>query len=407
MAKKTMDAADMSAAGLPLNPYDGEELTPDLEAELLEESKTKESPEAHLARVAVPVDFEGDDLTSAMLEAPIDVSKLPSWRGADCGIGAKLNDAIGGGLRRGTVLLIGAASAGGGKTAFAQQLVEGLALRSVSIAKGKALGPLTPVLVLSEMRSVDLRMRAMARWGGINSKIIANPMHKERLEHELQIARARAELAPIRDYLRTAELVPGMSAEVLALELTGLMREWCRVIEERHPDCEVWPVVLIDPIQRWQDAKKGEVEALNDLAERLGAMTRREGMILIATSDTNKQSATQEDDGNAPPSGILRGSYKLLHCVDAALVLRSIPSTIKAWPEAYESDASGAGVTRVDVAKSRLGDTWPNEPGKAWFAYQRWCGRFTPRGEPEDVEKPTNGATKAKAPKSRYEVGNP
>ena len=54
-------------------------------------------------------------------------------------------------------------------------------------------------------------------------------------------------------------------------ELRRLVGAWKSHLSAAH-HCDVWPVVIIDPIQRFQETSRGEVEALGDLIEALGSV---------------------------------------------------------------------------------------------------------------------------------------
>jgi len=152
---------------------------------------------------------------------------------------------------------------------------------------------------------------------------------------------------------------------------------WRDELAARHRGHEVWPVVVVDPLQRWQDPELGEVEALNSLAEDLDALADEHGWIVLLSSDTNKASAaaTAGEEGNA--ASIFRGSYKLFHACDALLLMKA---------ERIEKGAELPPTRRVtvEIAKNRNGPAW----GEAFYEWHPASGRFEPR-EAERDERPS------------------
>ena len=134
-------------------------------------------------------------------------------------------------------------------------------------------------------------------------------------------------------------------------------------------------MVILDPVQRWQDPTKGEVEALNDLVESIGEFAQRKGRewIVFLTSDTNKGTAAGQTSGGVRQEAIagFRGSYKLMHLVDSAIYLHRINALNK---------GSGRVVLETVLVKNRWGTTrgpWPH------FQWTPWNGRFEPWTEAE------------------------
>lgn len=307
----------------------------------------------------------------------VSVAHLPGWPGASPsghGIGSYLDGVLGGGICPGYLLAIGAARAGAGKTAFAMQLADGLALRSVEVAAGEADGPLTPVLVLSEMSVAALTWRTLSRWTGVSSRDFRAGATAEddsafgggnyvwdqaraALDGPLGAARER--------FLATWQA--GGSGKSLLTAIAGAVARWRDDLARVHR-CDVWPVVVVDPIQRWQDASLTEVEALNELVESLAERANRDGWIGILTSDTNKVTAGNKRAGSSQEEAgfAFRGSYKLLHLVDAAIFLRR---------------ADESGIESV-IVKNRWGTVDPSE-GTPRFRWHPKTGRFTPSSSEE------------------------
>ena len=343
------------------------------------------SPEEK-ARAELVAKLEGDAPTLATLYGSeqltrdnerelVSLARLPKWPGGPAvghGWGTKLDEMLGGGVCPGYLLAVGAASAGAGKTAWVHQLADGLALRTAELLDQNQEGPLTPVLFLSEMRPDALTWRSLGRWTGRNaSDFRAGGSHPEReavmnAAHEAlggALGRSRAFVRYWQGEKRGRDL---------AGALANLLRTWTEQLQAEHPDREVWPVVVMDPLQRFRDhAGAGEVDAVNELVATIGAQARRDGWVVLLTSDTNKASATGattegRDKRNVLEEGAaaLRGTYQLTHEADAVLYLRR------------EDDRSG--VVRAHVVKNRWGKL--SEPdGKDSPAYT-WEGaamRFT------------------------------
>jgi len=301
------------------------------------------------------------------------------------GWGADLDRQLGGGLGPGDVLAIGAGSAGAGKTALVMQLADGLALRSAAIAADTICGPLTPTVLLSEMDPRALARRTLARLCGVPARIFRSGKAAERCREDVAGAYALAArhlepggaFARMTTWQRTARPVVrgGGMLELLEHEVQALRDELARV----HPGREIWPVVVIDPLQRWQDPERSEVEALNELSEELDQLADTHGWIVLLTSDTNKTTAAAVSgkgtngsrDRNADRSGAspdtFRGSYKLQHACDAVLAMTAA--------EAYDP-ASRTRDVFIEVLKNRNGPSnLPQEkcarlrwhPASGWF----------------------------------------
>lgn len=268
----------------------------------------------------------------------LSMAKLPTkpLGGWDCGHGwgEAINSAIGGGITKGFMVAVGASSAGAGKTAFMMQLAEGLAARNLdAISSGQ--GPITPVLVLSEMPWRALCWRSMARHLSINYQVF-------RLGQDYQIAgmdRAATGDAIYPEIIERVEnFLDGDGKQIYtflrhfdASRQSGpslietaetILDAWVAELEMVWPGREIWPVLVLDPIQRFQDGSMSEVESLNQISEELLRLASSRGTICFLTSDTNKAAAKGTKDADPDGAGAFRGSYKLLHTVDVAMVLR-------------------------------------------------------------------------------------
>ncbi len=307
---------------------------------------------------AVPRPLSVDMLRRARTRELLSVADLPLRHG----LGEDFDRALGGGLAPGDLVAIGASNAGAGKTALAMQIADGLALRSVELVRTGAPGVVTPMLLVSEIAPEDLACRTIARCAMVPHAILLAGRTAERYLGAAEVDRvyrAAEELVrgPLAD-LPNWQLVvqPGVARDLLAAvtDMLGVLRERTA---RTHPDREVWPILVVDPIQRWLDPETPEVEALSRLAEDLDAAADREGWIILATSDTTKASATGESIGGV---AALRGSMKLLHACDAVLLLE---------PGERVEDAGTPRAARVECLKSRRGPAGATVP-LAW-----WAGR--------------------------------
>lgn len=318
------------------------------------------------------------------------------------GWGPVFNQFMGGGLSPGDLVGVGAASAGAGKTAFLMQLADGLALRCSRIISGEESGPLTPVLLLSEL-SPDALARRQLTWAvevpgylpsvsifraGQNnpeSKPLYEEARRQLRTHEdaKELGEAPGRVFQIRQWQRqvsssrflelarkTAKQTGASFSVALVEQLRYLVKEWRSLLTESFGG-EVWPVVVLDPVQRWQEAGRNELESLNELARALDDAADQDGFIVFFSSDTNKTSAKGELDGDPMEvgAGLFRGSYTLLHCADVALYL--------ARPEGDARDP--VRIVPVRLFKNRHGQSF----GEALFRWRPRTGKFVPLSELE------------------------
>mgnify|MGYP003376022402 CR=1 FL=1 len=355
--------------------------------------------------------YSAEMLADDMRRPRQSVAALPVWPGGPThghGWGRALDRALGG-LVPARVILLGAAGAKAGKTSFLMQLVDGLALLTAERAEGRGgAGPLLPVLVLSEMTPAALTWRTLGRWVGCSSRIFGAAPDAEldgaegltderRAEEERRIAEKQAEglaalseggaLAASRCFLRCSTLT-GPEAVRSAGRALDAWREALSAETGR----EVWPVLVVDPAQRFAAGDAGEVEALNALCDAIRAEADARKLVVLMTSDTNKAAAKGDPeaggrDAAQEVAATLRGSYKLSHIVDAALVLRPVEDA-EALP--------GGAARKVEVLVGL--NRWGPSGQAAAFSYAPASGRFEASDEPARARQAT--ATEEKARKA-------
>lgn len=341
--------------------------------------------------------FTLGDLEEAERRDLLALAELPEGHGW----GAELDRMLGGGLAPGMLVALGASRAGAGKTAFLMQLADGLALRCADLtesANADPSAPLTPVLILSEMSARDLGFRTLGRLLGKPARLFRSgpaamreerafledscndPDAKSKAEANVaelfhcakEEAREGGRLHRIATWQRLGR--PDASgAGMLDLVAVGV-EAWREELATKYRR-EVWPVVFVDPIQRWQSPGP-EVEALNELVETLDALADQHGWIAFVTSDTNKDAAkvatvrkSNEPERLASPA-LFRGSYKLHHTADVVMVIQPMMVEMRGGRESWAA---------VALDKNR----WGPIDDRAFFRWDRPSGRFEPIPEAE------------------------
>lgn len=366
---------------------------------------------------------------------PIDT--LPSWANytgeldgtvpTGHGWGEVLNTALGGGLAPQYFCVLGAEQAKGGKTALAEQLLFGLALRTAAVVAGHASGPRVVPYYVGEMwqgseddqltPSRQLAHRDLARWLGVDGNLfrrgdetggeapgirrLAEQLHRDPGELAVEVlevaneaiesgpfyrARQFSHLFNVRALLSSHDQQETKGPPVDHRRGVPLLRSIvAAILQDRERKAkawgcdqrEIWPLLFIDPIQRFQASGDNAVSALDEFVEELRAVCDEHGLIVLATSDTNKDSAKGGVPKDATPfaraAWVFRGSYKLLHLPDSALVL-SVE-----WPK----DDQGTPKGRVWVGLNRWGA--PRfEP--AYFDFVAEAGRYVPTTAPVEPD---------------------
>lgn len=354
-------------------------------------------------------DSLGADLRRELLSC----ARLPLWLGPDGepdrtsphghGLGEQFDEVLGGGLSPKYMAVVGAESAKNGKSALVFQVAVGHALRSALVLSGALSGPVVVPYVLSEMNPAALTWRDLGRWLGVDSNLFRRGRDRahtapglrrlaERIGREPRSLAAeflaRADLALREGPLaRARELITIVQTRALKgpedHEGPGRPRDHRRgvlllshlaeaVRRDRARKAKAWgrtedqilPLILIDPMQRYQREGDGDaVGALDELVEEARHVADEDELVVIATSDTQKDSAKGlQNRGRMTPfqlaAHVFRGSYKLLHLPDLALVLRV------EWPEVPGTPARAS----LQAALNRWGipqatpaeyDFWP------------------------------------------------
>lgn len=334
------------------------------------------------------------------------------------GVGEHFSAMLGHGLRPGEMLAIGAASAGAGKTAWLMQLVDGLALRNERVLAGDEATwgkVLTPLLVASEMSIQALTWRSLARWTGHSATIFRGgrtvlERRSSRLKEEALQAWAEADTAlqPSAEFARSRawlRLVNPTRAGSLLVEngpqrlVAGLAADveaW-RDKLAKETGREVVPVVVLDPLQRYQGSEDA-IDALNALSRALCSSTVERQWITLVTSDTNKASAKGDNKGSdvEDATAVFRGSYNLMHEVTAAVSLRRVEV-----PLSQIDQQGGVRVVEAVFAKQRWGSAahpWPR------FVFDGQTMRFFPLTR-EETEKALEDAKQRTAAANEWKLG--
>ena len=303
----------------------------------------------------------------------------------------------------GDVVTFGAAGAGAGKTSFALQLADGLALRSAELAEDAASRePLTPVLTLTEMPEASVHYKLLARICDVPASVFRAGAAAERMENDATRGstdqaydKARREIENgLFDKLAPWQRIgrPKTSGAEMLGEVVDEIQRWRAELRVAYPGRDVWPVVLVDPIQRWQSQGLSEVESLNALVETLDSLADEYGWIAIITSDTNKVAAVGKEEADRRGPNVFRGSYKLFHASEAVMLLDAAPP---------EPNTIIRQMT-ITIEKNRNGSAF----GEATFRWNPATGLFTPEGEGRSPAR-TATASKSKASKNHLRSPTP
>jgi len=349
------------------------------------------------------------------------------------GFGPEIDKALAGGLRPGYFAVLGAKTAKAGKTALADQLIDGLGLRSLDVLAKLARGEPTKDLIvvrydLSEMSDGDMADRQLGRWLGIDSTTFrrgdqahlapgilrrAPDLHIPPRQLADMVIEAGGDaleigrLADLRDLRATVDI--GVFPSKADLEkdtdcqagvhmlrrAATFIKTDRRVLAElwNVPESQICPLLFVDPIQRFQGSGDGDaVGALDGFAKALKEAATELRAIVFATSDTNKDSATSTAKRNASDktgkdtrsqgervASTLRGSYGLTHGADLTLVL-----DIDDRPE----DLKPGQLIKVCLITGA--NRWLARAISIPLYFDPETGRYTPRAEDADPAAATD-----------------
>lgn len=333
-----------------------------------------------------PQTYTQDEVKKSFFAPATSVHSLPGMVGgrmvSDLGWGEVFDNFTNGGLKKGTFVLIGAKGAGYGKTGFLLQVGwDGFALRNDYIVKNKITKePLLPALLLSEMSAEAIRCRSLGKlmrepYEGFSSFPAAMKLFKVNEEGALR------KFKEVATFIEEEKLNERMSFWQSYLNSTHLsetgegshninhsikvivsqMEEMKLRTERAYPEWKgnVWPVLLLDPIQRFSGGGGNEIDSLSRFSEKLYEYTRDLGWITMATSDTTKSAATSKGESHGDA---FRGSYKLMHSCDIAVKLEALPGHDKENPQP---------TIALKFDKNRS-----NVPGDIHYTWHRAVGLF-------------------------------
>lgn len=358
----------------------------------------------------IEADFEREPLDWAALPGNLNFAGLPDESvPTGNGIGEWLNEGLGGGLTPGYFLVIGAKRAKGGKTAFMDQALTGLGMAGakayLAALAGESAGPIMIPFVLSEMPLKDLEQRGAARYIGCDqsifrrgkaghlakgvvawaNKVRISPqqMHRQiqdrmrveaRKDSLFNVARRlRRYISPTR-FPEGERLGPKMLERVAAI----IRHRRAQVAQETGRDInDIWPILFVDPLQRYGDHEGGDVTSIDVMLNGLRTIANDDRVIVIATSDTNKVSASEGKPAkreekllpDAMVAKVTRGTYGIGHIPDAVIAIEVEPGNVSQDPYELERRA------QIYVGLSRW-SAGSDEP----FPYRYFprSGRFVP-----------------------------
>jgi hypothetical protein len=314
-------------------------------------------------------DDQGPDWHALLTPRPCNVSRLREREHLQFvplaelpeghGMGEVFDESTGGGLAPGSLVGIGAAGTGAGKTALLMQILDGMALRSALAATDpEAAVPLTPVAIFSEMAADDLEVRTLGRLLDVPGTVFAAGRSARRWHKwawvDDQFNRAAALMEPGATYHRIAAWqrytrAGSCAGPSFVRAAEAAVAAWVEEIAARYPGREIVPVLAIDPVNSFLPLDgRSEVETLGELTALLDELADRRRWICAFTAETNKTSAVAAGNGNTggTAAAVFRGTMQLLHRCDLALVL-----------EAGDPDPDGVRPVTLTFDKNRSGRT--------------------------------------------------
>ena len=274
----------------------------------------------------------------------IDIDKYAAQiKGRDVlGWGKQMSEYLGG-VHQGSCIGISANGAGMGKTSYLQQLLDAIALRNDWVIKNNLLEePIMPIVIVSELDKYELKLRTLGRYMGVPYSALRSKRRAVRLlklsEEEADAFKEQAEAfargeglgerfkpwVHILDPKDRAEFRTTLESDLFILKSET---------EISYPAWKgkVWPVVALDPLQRWVANEGDTILGAGSLAIWFRGVCRKHGYIGFFTSDTNKASAAANKEGLTMDqaqsmTGVeaFRGSQEIMHAATAAVVLYRI-----------------------------------------------------------------------------------
>jgi ribonuclease HI len=295
---------------------------------------------------AVPirkVQFETlDDYTLDWKNHPtIDVDSYPCCIAGKevVGWGKQMSEYLGG-LHQGSLIGISANGAGMGKTSYLQQLLDAIAMRNhYVLSNGLVEEPLMPILVLSELDRYELKLRTLGRYMNVPYSALRSRRRAMRLlklspeeadqlkEKAEEFARVEELSVRLRPWVYTLDPKDRTQVREIVESDLYLLRTNVENVFEQWKG-KVWPVIAMDPLQRWVASESDTIMGAGALAIWLRNLCRRNGYIGFFTSDTNKASAAANKEGLTldqaqAQTGVeaFRGSQEIMHAATSAIVL--------------------------------------------------------------------------------------
>lgn len=334
----------------------------------------------------------GEDLTH--LRDILAARPLLSFERA--GLGAWADAVLGGGVKPGEMIGVGATGAGAGKTAFVHQLADGWAQASAEEQAGAAGGRGTrarvaPVVYVSEMHADTLSLRTLARRAEVPGKHLRAPAYYG----DAGAASVRAALAAAPAFRQAAGFITPIDRTVSlppfsdgrARPLVEYLKGVVDVVRRRwERDAEVQTVVLVvDPLHRLLPPGVDEVSALSEVLGELLGLTQREGLVSLFTSDTTKvsagnRSASTDQNGQGPrdleaeAEQSFRGSYQLLHVPDHAFAVQALDPGIGMSEAELEQPKYAARKRHRQELRSH--GLWDAFERRGYTRYEEWATAF-------------------------------
>jgi hypothetical protein len=213
-----------------------------------------------------------EQLRAAMSKPGISLASLPGWPNAEAhgqGLGSELAGLIGE-LRPGDLVVFGGRARGVGRSSVLAQLGDGLALRPATHA-------LTPVVWIVDAPPALWRARSLARWSGLDARAFVDA---DARAHATLAAFGESEWGPLelrQRFVAAAHLLD----EDRRFDLLAELARWRAELAAAHG--QVWPIVIVDPVEQLGDAD----QALARLAE-LAASAQ---LVVLASYDEHDDPA--------------------------------------------------------------------------------------------------------------------